>query len=514
LPSKYQLPNFYKYRIVQKNFLPLIAGAFLLSSVFYISCNKLDTTDIGGGLIPPVDNVTTFETTLPVTTTQALFKDSTKIASTDDELVGSINNDNIFGKTNAGIFLQLKPTYYKYFWGNAGDTLSGPGLGLDSVVLCLRFKGFYGDTSKTQQLSVYEISNSVTTFKDSSYVIGSYYPQLNTTALGTATIDARTVGKGFKLKNNRDSVYNQIRIKITNTAFINTLFGRDSTSTNTLNNAFASDSLFNTFYKGFAIFSDSNTVTNNGLFYCNLADTFTRLEVHFKRKAAGNGGKIDTLFAPFTFNNSSSSVSAFSAFNNYIVRKRAGAEMLTPPADKVYVQTTPGSYVDIKIPGLGTLNNCIIHRAELIAEQLPDLPLSTVMVPPSYLYLDVKDTNSSPEKWHPIPYDLSPGESYSFYPSTGGIDYNYFGGFIRFKTDAAGGFGFYNFNLSRYVQHIVTNHNSNLALRLYSPFQINYPEFLFGSIGFPNSLAFGRVRLGSGTHATRPMRLHIIYSKI
>jgi hypothetical protein len=42
------------------------------------------------------------------------------------------------------------------------------------------------------------------------------------------------------------------------------------------------------------------------------------------------------------------------------------------PDSLVYVQTSPGSYVRVRIPGLQALSNRIIHRAELIAEQVPD----------------------------------------------------------------------------------------------------------------------------------------------
>jgi len=38
----------------------------------------------------------------------------------------------------------------------------------------------------------------------------------------------------------------------------------------------------------------------------------------------------------------------------------------------VFVQTSPGSYVRVRIPGLAGLSNRIIHKAELIAEQVPD----------------------------------------------------------------------------------------------------------------------------------------------
>jgi hypothetical protein len=55
--------------------------------------------------------------------------------------------------------------------------------------------------------------------------------------------------------------------------------------------------------------------------------------------------------------------------------------------------------VKIKIPALKTFSNRIIHRAELIAEQVPDdANLNTIekqMLAPNYLFLAAYDPNNS-----------------------------------------------------------------------------------------------------------------------
>ena len=56
---------------------------------------------------------------------------------------------------------------------------------------------------------------------------------------------------------------------------------------------------------------------------------------------------------------------------------------------------------------------------------------------PNFLYIDLKDTGAV-DKWKPVYFDLSPNYAYDpdykcslpYYP-TGGIDYNYFGGYRR-----------------------------------------------------------------------------------
>ena len=134
---------------MHKRILPIATAAFLFSLII-AGCTKLDTTNIGSDLLPAVDNVTTFDTILTINTSQGVFNlDSTKVASTDDHVLGKISNDPLFGTTTASIYAQFKPTFFPYYYGNAKDTI----IGFDSVVLCLSYKGFWGD-SITQPLKL------------------------------------------------------------------------------------------------------------------------------------------------------------------------------------------------------------------------------------------------------------------------------------------------------------------------------------------------------------------------
>ena len=48
----------------------------------------------------------------------------------------------------------------------------------------------------------------------------------------------------------------------------------------------------------------------------------------------------------------------------------AAVKAALTPDELVYIQNTPGSFATIKIPGLAGLNNRVVHRAELIMEQV------------------------------------------------------------------------------------------------------------------------------------------------
>ncbi len=92
------------------------------------------------------------------------------------------------------------------------------------------------------------------------------------------------------------------------------------------------------------------------------------------------------------------------------------------------MQSAPGTYVRIRVPGLQNLSNRIIHRAELIAEQVPDdnniMTLDRYFQSPRLLLLSAFDSAKNQKR--NIPNDYIVGSSG---PNT--VD---FGGFRTFKT--------------------------------------------------------------------------------
>lgn len=494
---------------MQKRILPITTAIFFFFLIIN-GCSKLDTTDIGSDLLPAVDNITTFDTLLTINTTQGVFTtDSTKVSSTDDQVLGKITNDPLFGTTSATVYAQFKPTFFPFYYGNANDTI----LGFDSVVLCLSYKGFWGDSTLPLQLQVKEVPQGAGGLWDSIYINKTVnYTPPSGNVLGSAQVDVRGLSSRYNFyTNHKDSVKSQIRINLSASAFANQLYTRD---TGSATGAFKTDSLFKAFNNGLAI-----VVTGgNGLIYSNLTDTSTRLEVHFRRK---NGGAPDTTFTSLKVATSFGSSITPSAVVDNIIRNRP-AQVSNPAPGEIYLQATPGTYANLNIPALGTISNRIIHRAELIVEQIPNNPvLDGYLSAPSYLYLDLKDTGTT-DKWKPVYYDLNPSFSYDpdyktsyFYPSSTGVDFGYFGGFARDKTDVFGNpIKYYNINITRYAQQVVTRHIPNYPLRLFAPYELIYPQHTADVIPFNNRLAWGRVKVGGGSNTNYKMRLRIVYSKI
>ncbi len=499
---------------MQKRILPLAITAITFISLIGWNCTKLDTTDIGGDQLPAVDNVHTFDTTLLINSSQGYFNDSTTAVSLgEDHVVGSIFNDPIFGRTTANIFMQLKPSFYPYYFGNAGDSL----IALDSVVLCMKYTGFWGDSTTPVHLEVKEVQD--VQFRDSVSKLNRIYyqPIYSGSSIGSADIDSRRLADTVKYKNGKNYSVNQIRIKITDPIWISRLFGRDSTAANSGNNAFYKDSIFKRFYNGLAVVANGG---GNGLLYVNIADTATKFEIHYKKR---NSGVTDTVYSALRVNSSYAdpTTNAPSSTGNFVSRNRSGFPASVANANEHYLQTAPGTFVNINVPGLATFPNSIIHRAEIIVEQVPaNIVTDSAFSAPNFLYLDLKDTGTA-NKYKPIYYDLNSSISYDpdnltlyYLPVGGQINYSYFGGFKRKKTDATGTFDYYTFNISRYLQHMITEHRPNYGFRLYAPFDISYPQYSSELIPFSNNIAYGRLKIGSATNVNHPIKLRIIYSKL
>jgi hypothetical protein len=209
-----------------------------------------------------------------------------------------------------------------------------------------------------------------------------------------------------------------------------------------------------------------------------------------------------------------------SSLANKITRNR---NALPSGDQELYLQTTPGTFANIEIPGLSNLDNRIIHRAEIQIQQIPDPSRDLIYKEPPYLYLDLVDSGTN--KWKPIYYDLNPSTfydpdfktfGYPYFPSNGDVDVNYFGGYLRKKVVQGESQAYYNINLTRYVQQLATKHTTNYKMRLFPAHSFMYPQYSSILIPYKNPIAYGRVRVGGGANPNPAyrMRIRVVYSKI
>lgn len=494
-----------------------IALIVLFSAILW-SCNKLDVSDLGQNVIPEVDNVNTFADTLDIETMQGFFtdQDTLGVANTDLHVLGQINNDPLFGKTTADVFMQLKPSFYPFYLGSSGDTR----IELDSVVLCLNYTGYWGDSTQAIGMQVFEVNpDPADIFWDTTYAYmpTTYAPQTGAAISPVHQIRIEDLKNFVKLGKGNDSLQYQIRLKLDNSsAFVQNLYNSDS-SLSSINNGFYNDSAFRKKFPGLAVMTSSG----NALLYTTLTDFKTRLEVHFKRNNADN--VRDTIYTSFLLAKNNTLLRP-STTANKVTRDRSFGTYPTPNVltDELYIQGGPGTYASLKIPGLTGYPNRVIHRASIEMFQIPgDVQLDSVFTAPNYLYIDLKDTGSV-ERYKSVYFDLNPASMYDpdkvtttlYYPYQ--LDLNYYGGFIRRRADPISNrmLAYYNINLTRYVQQIATHQRPNYEMRLYAPFQIRYTQHSRAYIPYNNVLGQGRVRLGGGNNSNYKMRMIIIYSNV
>ncbi|MEO6668545.1 MAG: DUF4270 family protein [Ferruginibacter sp.] len=500
----------------------LALTGFLIIIFFSWSCTKLDTTNIGSDLLPAVDNINTFADTLDINTLQGVFNDTTKltVSNTAENYVFGKTNDPLLGQTNARLFLQLKPAFYPFFIGTPGDTI----ITIDSIVLCLAYKAIYGDTVTPIKLQVSAVDlnqhglwDSLGTYSVPSLRDINYAPQTTDILSAEVPVNLQSLPTYQLIGKRKDSVINQIRIKLNSPDLVTGFFTADSTT-----GVYSRDTIFRTrLSNGFAI----TMTSGNALIYTQLSDPMTRLELHYKRKN-GTAVPLDTSFTTFLYNNGANGEGAprRGAVADNIVRTR---NALPNPGDQeIYLQTAPGTYASLKIPGLTNYPNRIIHRAEIIMEEIPtDVVSDGYFKEPNYLYVDLLDSGTA--KWKPIYHDLNPSYRYDpdfksglpYFPSNGQVDFSYFGGTKKSVADASAPGGTrsrYSINITRYVQQIATKQTPNYEMRLFAPYNIIYPQYGATVISYPNLIAAGRVRLGGG-HPADPkyrMRLRVLYSNI
>jgi len=472
---------------------PLISAllSLFLSAFILTGCQKInDATTIGNGVIPAVDNISTFETTLYTETDNFLLTDSTRVLTTDVMALGHIQNDAVFGQVHADGYFSIVPPNSMIYPFYRKDSI----IAIDSVILSLAYEGLYGDTNTTSTLRVFEISQRA------GYVDTTLYrydhPSFATTnqELGSKSFLLKRLKDTLTLIRRRDTtkVVNVLRIPLAN-SFGTRLSTYDTTQTS--NGGYRNDSLFKSLFRGLAILSDN---TGNGLTYVNPTSTNTKLIVYYR---VNKNGAVDTTFTEFYHSKTTQA---------NLVKRIPGGEWASylvnnqTSDDKVFIAASPGSGATIKIPGLDTLSNVVIHKAELILSPLATGQQGSFDFPPSLL-LDRINTRGDTA----LTFDLDMGTRDNFGSFT--YDIGRFGGtLLRDST--------YRFDITRYVQKIVTNDSTNYKLRVYAPGRTNLFSPLYrywGLVPVNSRVAYGRVVFAGGDYINpaKRLRLRIVYSK-
>ncbi|HEY0433097.1 MAG TPA: DUF4270 family protein, partial [Chitinophagaceae bacterium] len=425
-----------------------------------------------------------FEISLNTITQNFAFNDTTPVVYTDPIALGDID-DPEFGHTHANFNFSIAPaTLGTYPFVNR-DSLS-----IDSVVLQMGYIAAFGDTVNNgiQTVHVFEIDPAAGFNDTTRYRYADPATEFATTGLelGSASYSVRSLKDSLHLVRGKDTavVSNVLRVRLDNE--LAARFAAYDTS-----NGYKNDSLFHQLFRGLSLQSDAG---GNALTYFDLSNTTnTKLTVYFRY------GLHDTTSFDF-FHTGVYGVA------NYVNRQPSGNYLTylgNGATDQIYLQSAPGSYVKVVIPALDTFGNKVIHRAEIVGTKIPSAA-DDVFGAPSQLMLDRKNRNT-PDTVFMLQNDLVASAS-------GTIGFTAFGGSLL--SDNA-----VRFNVSQYVQGIITKHQPNDTLRLFAPFRTNEFNSALNttlSLRVTDAIAKGRLVLGGGTYPdpTKRLRLRIIYSNL
>lgn len=498
---------------------------FIFISVFILnSCTKLDTTTLGGDLIPGSDRLATDTLLLPVLTSSFTNNDTTVISNDEFNAIGYLN-DPVFGTTTATAYAQFLPLGYPMY-PKVKDSLE-----LDSVVLSLSYFSSYGDTNALSKVNVYEIT-------DTSFKRGVRFPVTrgfkdNAQLLGTKTFKATDLRKPYQIARNKDTftVVNQLRITLDPVWGRKLLDKRIDTSS-----SINEDSVFKAFLNGLTIVPDS-TLSGNAIHYFGLIDTATKINLYYRarRAAPASPASFDTLSTLFFFFNQPSTnanLDRVSASANKVHRNHTGS-IAAPflnnntPSSLAFIQTAPGTSVRIKAPALTGLTGqrYIIHRAEIVVRQIFQGPatLERQLLPPLvHLFTFDNAGNNAPIPFDSTAYfapDFSRPVNFSRFTYNYNINEVYTGArpstFIDINNNTVYE---YRLNITRYVQNIINGKATLRDFKLEAPYYANFTAPLgfdlnISSTAIFNRIGDGRIQVGGGSHPTYPMFVRIYYSR-
>lgn len=306
-----------------------IFSLFICLSATFLSCKKEDTTLGKDGLESDAflasQAIDTFSLETSMYVEDSLISDNLSTA-----LLGSYN-DPITGSFESEIYTQFQ-------LAGLSPDFSGSAIKIDSFVLGLEYKGYYGNLDP-QTFEVYEISDDI-------YLDSTYYSFQSKATKGGNLVQA---GKGLITPDpakatiiDGTTVDPQLRLHL------DTAFARAMIEETTLNpSKFESNENFLAYFKGLNIkVNNVNQVSGKGgIFYFNLNDPLSKLTLYYTQD--GVQKEFDLLindecadFNHITINNSTSvqnviDNSAFGQNEFYVQANKSRAHVVFTTIDKI-----------------------------------------------------------------------------------------------------------------------------------------------------------------------------------
>ncbi len=462
-------------------FILLIVG-------FNLGCSKFSTTEIGANIVPNFgDSLLIKDTFIEVVTSTSLAyeTDTSKygyyLNSNKTNILyatlGTFSDEN-FGTKKATLSFSIVPK-------TTGTPFTGTGIVLDSTVLQLAVKTYFGDTLTAMKINVHQLTDSIR----SSYY--GYYPFSTTIPYNTTPISSHQ----FNIKDLNAAVKIQpLRLSLPSS------FGAQFLQAATT--VWDSAQAFRSFFRGFAIVPDQANTTN-AFVHINTVDTGTALVLYYTSTESGATSatqkRVVLSLYDYSYTGTMNTLTwdkSNARISNYLTNTSTNS-------DEIFLQTNPRTKVNVSIPTLNNLpTDWIIYKAELIAKQIPQiLQANSTKIPPRYALAYIDSSGS----YLPIPKDYTVGYQYE-------NQISYLGGYRIDTVDVnKQAISTYRFNITRYVQNVLLKKINNQTITLSA---FNYVPFYDNTVVY-NQIGGGFVRLGGGanSNADTKMLLRIVYRK-
>ncbi len=415
------------------------------------------------------------------TVSTKLIKQDSVTANYTSSSILAYFKDPVFGTTTGNIAVALTLPSANYSFGDNPV--------IDSAVLVLPFKGFYGDSLNTDYtVEVRQLDEVLYNESQKTYYTAKKWA-VKPTVLGTKNFKAAYRDSLILqdiIAGRKDTVKRvpaQLRIKLDPTFITNNILKADSSN-------LASNLAFNNFIKGLYISLNKNTTTNNGGIFS--LDTYTadasKLDLFYK-KTSSTGG-VDTTNVSLSISGSNGFAASELSWDLDGTPVQTELQSNTNSNNNLYFKGLSGTQVKIDFPYLNKLkaigSNIAINRAELI----------------------LKVVNGTETPYTPIPrlrafrWDIA--ERRQFLPDENSNDPRYLGaGYIGGYYDST--HHQYVFNFTGYIQDLLNGKTKN------------YGTFIttsdFSNPG--NALnELGRSVTGGGAHITYKAQLKIYYTDL
>lgn len=382
-----------------------------------ISCKKEPVNQIGLDILPEDEQLGQYYTDTITVLANILRDDSIRMDfNSSAQLLGSYF-DPTFGKAKASIYTQFRLP-------SSNVPNFGEGATLDSVVLSLKTRSYYGKVKKLGGYQTFRVFRVTEELTDTIYSNDTF--STDPTELGSKTI---LPAPNDSIKINGISLDPQIRIKL-DPSFGNELL----TSTAANNDDFLQQ------FKGLYITPDNpNQGKGEGaILYLEMQDTDSRLTLYFHNNSS------DSLQFSYLINADGEWSGYFE--HDYTAATDISAQLSDPSLgqQKVFIQSMQGLRTQISFPHLLELpdiDRIVIHKAELIFTAVGDA--NKVYYPlPSGLTLARNNADGTLVNLK----DAAAGESY-------------FGGVLTSSNQ-------YRFNISFYIQDLLDREYEDNGLYL------------------------------------------------